>query len=222
MANVTEKRWIKIEEELKFLQKQLSNFSGVKLSQTNEGRSKKFQDIVIEMDPNYKSLAVKFLAAKLGQDTHYSCHVHSTIPPKTRIPQDFWPESDPNQKRLQSKLALTLIWKPVGLDPILKFTNRPLIKGEVNICRYLSRLLNCEFYDTCPHWIDQQLDLLHQLQHNLDKAAVLAKSLSLCKRPKILAGRVTLADICFASIHFRVSQISSAAPNFVPVPQIKA
>lgn len=190
----------------------------------NEG----FTDLVIEMDPSYPSRSIRFLANELSQEmsVQYSTHVHSTISNSAKIPMDFWPESSPKQRRLEQKLGLTLIWKPVGLDPILK-TSKIVIKGEVNICRYFCRfspILQTKYYkdNNLLHWIDYQLDALHQLAHaQADATKVsLAKEMSLCKRPGSLKGVVTLADLCFASVHFRNVK-PSISSMFVPVPEIK-
>lgn len=242
LASVTENRWIKIEEQLNFLQKQLNNIQGGVSNQTFKSAPNKtpenFLDIVIEMDPEHKSQAVKYLALKLSQvnTVYFSSHIHSTQVKGSPPPIDFWPESsDSNKKRLQHKLGLTLIWKPVGPDAVLKMgnpTKSQVIKGEVNVCRYLCRLMNSNFYEKANpspavvHWIDYQLDALHQLLHcNFEGNIMpqLAKEMSLCKRPQALTGVVTLADICYASISFRIRRVKSQAclaSTFVPVPDL--
>jgi len=241
LASVTENRWIKIEEQLNFLQKQLNNIQGGVSNQTFKSSpnktSENFLDIVIEMDPEHKSQAVKYLALKLSQvnTVYFSSHIHSTQVKGSPPPLDFWPESsDSNKKRLQHKLGLTLIWKPVGPDAVLKMgnpTKSQVIKGEVNVCRYLCRLMNSNFYENSSnpavvHWIDYQLDALHQLLHRNFEGDImpqLAKEMSLCKRPQALTGIVTLADICYASISFRIRRVKSQAclaSTFVPVPDL--
>ena len=105
---------------------------------------------------------------------------------------DFWPESDPNKARLQHNLALTLIWKPVGVDPILKpnSTRLPIV-GEVNIYRYFSRLFGLfEYENSAVNWIDSMLDALHAILHGNENVKNLVK----CERPPILKNVITVAD----------------------------
>ena len=132
---------------------------------------------------------------------------------------DFWPESDPNKSRLQHKVALTLIWKPVGVDPVLKpnSTSLPII-GEVNIYRYFSRLFGLfEYENSAVNWIDSMLDLLHAILHGNENV----KNLVNCKRPNVLKNCLTVADVAFASFCFRVKEMKSLSNNFVTIPDLK-
>ncbi len=224
---MTEKRWIQIEEQLQFLQRQVNNLAqrkNVTLSKgagtKNQENHPQFRDIVIQMDPKNPSLAIKFLSQQIGQDkkVFYSTHVHCSVQNGSKIPMDFWPETKPNQKRHESDVGLTLIWKPVGLDPVLKLGSKNAdILGEVNICRFLCRLFNNNLYESCPnlHWVDDQLDLLHSTLHN--HSEIVTKS-----RPQNLKGVVTLADVCFASFVLGLKHLKKSAPLFVPVPEIKS
>jgi len=222
---VTEKRWIQIQDKLDFLQSQIQKISqirGLKLASKPTPKSlNKFQDIVIEMDPDYISKGIAYLAQKLTSVTsvYFACHCHSSLLKK--YPLDFWPESDPNKSRLQHKVALTLIWKPVGIDPILKPDPRgqPIL-GEVNIYRYFSRLLGIfEYENNCNlHWIDAQLDGLHAILHGSQAKNCIAS----LQRPSNLPKNViTVADVAFASLCFRVKEIKSLSANFAPVPELK-
>ena len=120
LASVTEKRWTQIQNKLDFLQKRLNVLTkqcGLAVPSTPINKTNKFQDIVIEMDPNHASKGIAYLAQKLVEKTtvFFACHSHSSL--KSKTPMDFWPESDPNKSRLQHKVALTLIWKPVWIGP---------------------------------------------------------------------------------------------------------
>ena len=209
----------------------MPSFSSISASRTS-----KFTDYVIEMDPNYPSEATRILVQKMASKfkIYFSCHVHSTEI-CSKIPQDFWPESDPNKGRLEHDFGLVLIWKPIGLDARLKF--KPLksdIWGEVNIGRYFCRLfgpLENLIYDSNQFWIDSILDSLHQISHsdNPEIRSAFVKELCLSKqRPKSLIGLLTLADLCFASIIYRSKKggeknaLAQLSSMFVPIKEIKS
>ena len=223
LAAVTEKRWVRIQDKLEFLQSQIHKISqnrGLKLASKPTPKSlNKFQDIVIEMDPDFICKGIAYLASKLASVTsvYFACHSHSSL--LKRNPMDFWPESDPNKSRLQHKVALTLIWKPVGLDPILKpnSTSQPIL-GEVNIYRYFSRLFGIFDYENCHvNWIDAQLDGLHAILHGSQAKNCIA----LQRPPNLPKNVITVADVAFASLCFRVKEIKSLSANFAPVPELK-
>ena len=223
LASVTEKRWIRIQEKLNLLQKRVNVVTqkcGLTVPSMPKPKTNKFQfqDIVIEMDPNHASKGIVYLAQKLTEKTSvfFACHTHSSL--KSKHPMDFWPESDPYKSRLQHNVALTLIWKPVGLDPILKSGGKQPILGEVNIYRFFSRMFGLFEYESnsAVHWIDSQLDGLHCILHG----AATAKSLA-CKRPPMLNNVITVADVAYASLCFRVKEIKSLTSNFVQVPDLK-
>lgn len=219
LASMTEKRWIDIQKQLDVLQKQLNKVSPATATPVvPKPTPPPFRDIVIEMDPKKASQAVRYLATQLAQkhSVHFSSHIHSSVV-NSKIPLDFWPENvDSNKQRLQNDFALTLIWKNVGgTDPVLKTQSTP-IYGMTNICRYLCRLGLNDLYETCksPHWVDMQLDFMHQLVHS-DNPSEITKAMALCKRPLSLKNVTTLADICFPSLNFRMSRDLDI---FVPVP----
>ena len=219
LASVTEKRWVQIQDKLDFLQSQINKISQkCGLKSTKPKSLNKFQDIVIEMDPNHISKGIAYLAQKMTSVTSvfFASHSHSSL--LSKCPMDFWPESDPNKSRLQHKVALTLIWKPVGLDPILKpnSTRQPIF-GEVNIYRYFSRLFGIFEYELNVNWIDAQLDGLHAILHGQTVKNCIANQ----QRPPNLNNVITVADVAFASLCFRVKEIKSLSANFAPIPELK-
>lgn len=241
LALVTEKRWIGIQEKLEVLQKRINAIASSHGMETNMKSSSatstftEFKDIVIEMDPDFPSRSALFLAKKLAESTQvlFSCHVHSTLTDcKKKVPVDFWPSSDPKIGRLSNKLGLTLIWKPVGLGIALKSSpTGHHVKGEVNVARYLSRLLSkltsaTNFYQEFSpnvHWIDLQLDLLHQVSHSDSKTrANLLHQMSQQKRPNNIDNQITLADILYSSMRCcrQYSDLASVK-CLISVPDIK-
>jgi hypothetical protein len=234
LASVTEQRWINIQEELNQLQKKVNQLCSQRgLSQSSpvkrcsENKKAAFKDLVIEMDPAFMAKSVIYLALKLAQlvDVHFSSHVHSSVEAKT-VPQDIWPLSDPSKSRLSHQMALTLIWKPVGLDPVLKSSPTvPVVHGEVNIARYFGRLLDLGLYETSPNvnWVDQQLDSLHQLAHSAREAKyrpTLAKAMAKVKRPSTMTA-ATLADVIYASMFSRSKDLAPIlSTTFVPIPDL--
>ncbi len=183
------------------------------------------------MDPGNASGAVRYLVNKIAEvnDVHFANHLHSST--ISKLPHnllDFWPSPNPCKSRLENQLGLTLIWKPVGIDPVLKVgssTESPNIVGEVNILRYFSRLSLANLYEECPcqSWVDQQLDYFHELLHMPEKDArarmILAKQMSKAsKRPSSLKGVPTLADVMFSSMAKKFKDIEPVLKSlYLPV-----
>jgi len=232
LALVTEKRWLDIEEQLKFLQKQVQNIcdqkglniqdisKGLPIKQTTSGLNNTFKDVVIEMDPKFPSQSIVYLAKKLSQvkEVIFASHVHSSVVAGSRVQfKDFWPKCQNGLKsRLEYDLALTLIWKSVGPEPIMKFSGSPTcskVVGEPNILRYLARLQgtgnNDPLYPETSfsvNWIDSQLDDLYGLKSG---SSNLAKSIASNKRPQSLNSTITIADIYYHFNHKNLPELKN-------------
>ena len=238
LALVTEKRWLDIEEELKFLQKKVQKLcdqKGLNIQDISKGGLPKqtsagsglnstFKDVVIEMDPKYPSQSIVYLAKKLSQvkEVIFASHVHSSVViggAGSRVVQlkDFWPKSRQNdnlKSRLEHDLALTLIWKSVGAEPIVKCSaglTSSKVVGEPNILRYLARLLgtgsNDQLYPETSfsvNWIDSQLDDLYGLKSGINLAAM---SIASNKRPQSLNSTITIADIYYHFNHKNLPEL---------------
>ena len=239
LALVTEKRWLDIEEELKFLQKKVQKLcdqKGLNIQDISKGGLPKqtsagsglnstFKDVVIEMDPKYPSQSIVYLAKKLSQvkEVIFASHVHSSVViggAGSRVVQlkDFWPKSRQNdnlKSRLEHDLALTLIWKSVGAEPIVKCSaglTSSKVVGEPNILRYLARLLgtgsNDQLYPETSfsvNWIDSQLDDLYGFKSgilNLAKSSIASN-----KRPQSLNSTITIADIYYHFNHKNLPEL---------------
>ena len=240
LAVVTERRWDKIEKQLQHLTKEVEKLTGTPIDASSSLNSRStnsiaFNDLVIEMDPEHAALGVQIMAQKLAQncDVYFATHQHSSL--KAKLPGnlwDFWPSpSDPNKSRLDYQLCLTLIWKPVGCDAVLKLsstTKATPVMGEVNVLRYLSRMTSAtsKLYEDAHGcaWIDQQLDSFHEFLH-LDcedsRAKIWrAKEIAKCQRPRSLEATVTLADIMFTSVAQKCKEVEPVLKSqFVSVSQ---
>ena len=243
LALVTEKRWLDIEEQLKFLQKQVQNIcdqkglniqdisKGLPIKQTTSGLNNTFKDVVIEMDPKFPSQSIVYLAKKLSQvkEVIFASHVHSSVVSTGNRVQlkDFWPKCQNGLKsRLEYDLALTLIWKSVGPEPIMKCSGGSScskVVGEPNILRYLARLQgtgnNDPLYPETSfsvNWIDSQLDDLYGLKSG---SSNLAKSIASNKRPQSLNSTITIADIYYHFNHKNLPELKNIKldHNFISI-----
>jgi len=97
-------------------------------------------------------------------------------------------------KNTNVDLSLTIIWKTIGLDPIMVLPRMHKILGMVNIARYLNRLIeqvdtNILKYETngllYASKIDLYLDKIHCVLHDTD----ISRSLKLCKKLHYIMGK---------------------------------
>ncbi|XP_015603146.1 aminoacyl tRNA synthase complex-interacting multifunctional protein 2 isoform X2 [Cephus cinctus] len=107
-------------------------------------------------------------------DLRITTHVHSTV-------VDAVPELPISRKRSISNIIINtaLIWKNVPeLELVLSPVRGHPLLGEVNLLRYLSRLITIYNYENidCPGEIDAILDLCHRLPYensSKEKQAIL-------------------------------------------------
>ena len=193
MLNITENRWNEIENKLENiscrvsrLRKQLGLKPGVlniEPMQPSNGRVMK--DVVIHADPEFPPYSVQFLLAALSQiaSVWSSVHIHSSL---TELPyhlNDFFEVEggEAEKNRSNCKLGITIIWKALMKDPILVTHPAKQVSGEVNIVRYLCRILeehssissvltHSMKYDSLSSiqasQVDDKLDKIHQITHS--------------------------------------------------------
>jgi len=128
--------------------------------------------LVIEADPSNLPASLQILVRSLTTQpkirTQLTVHTHSSL--KTTVPEHWLQSSVVTGSRLDNKLNLTWIWKPVG-SPIAKVVNRVAtgdICGEGAVARLLARLFECwsgiPFYENFDYntaaQIDEWIDLL--------------------------------------------------------------
>ncbi|CAL1262670.1 unnamed protein product [Larinioides sclopetarius] len=195
-----EKSQLKIIQKLEDLKEKV-----LKLKQefgvASENNLGKFQDIVVKANPKSPPLSIWILYNLFAQSTptRLVTYKHSSL---KVIPEDI--------KQLQNSsssnscnLSLTIIWRDgdkdheMMIDPI----HQGMIEGEVNIVRYLSRLLSLtdESDPVLSTQIDNWLELVHSSVihgNNKDRQGAL-KSLNshLGKAAFLVGDSHTIADI---------------------------
>lgn len=161
----------------------------------------KFQDIVIKANPESPPLSLWAFYHIFSQSTSVRLvsYIHSSL--------ITIPEFVQNVQNLVStepcKVSLTLIWRngnkdhEMMIDPI----NQGIIEGEVNIARYIARLLNFN-YETdaiLSTQIDEWLEIAHSsIIHGGNKerqSALKSLNCHLGKATYLVGNSVTLADI---------------------------
>ncbi|XP_054710903.1 aminoacyl tRNA synthase complex-interacting multifunctional protein 2-like [Uloborus diversus] len=195
-----EKRQLSIIEKLEGLKEKVMQMKK-ELNVTTHQPLPKFQDVVIKANPDSPPLSLWILYQMLSQSMPVKLvtYLHSSL---LHLPE--------NVKNLQnvsnsesSQISLTVIWREgnkdheMMIDPV----HQGIIEGEVNIARYISRLLFLN-YDEDPisaTLIDDWLEVAHSsLIHgnNKDRQAAL-KSLNshLGKNSFLVGNSLTVADI---------------------------
>ncbi|XP_076624115.1 phenylalanine--tRNA ligase alpha subunit isoform X1 [Colletes latitarsis] len=143
------------------------------------------QKLVIFCNPSYP---IKFIESFCGLmkphiSINVSMHTHSSI---QHLPNDlatFCSEYRNNDQDID--LDLTIIWKQIGIDPIMRLPGMHQILGEVNIARYLNRLI--ESYNPrilryesngalYANQIDYYLEKVHSMLHGHELKGIQKKS----------------------------------------------
>ncbi|XP_017891034.1 phenylalanine--tRNA ligase alpha subunit isoform X2 [Ceratina calcarata] len=133
------------------------------------------QKLIVFCDPKHP---VKFIEqfvrhVKPYVNIHVTSHVHCNVRYFPRGMSNFCAEyRDLDQN---ADIRLTIIWKEIGIDPIMQLPGMHEIMGEVNIARYLNRLIEHCY----PHLlryeskgalyaneIDNYLEMLHSFLHD--------------------------------------------------------
>ncbi|CAN8002478.1 unnamed protein product [Ixodes hexagonus] len=184
-------------------------------------------DVVLGASPSQPPFSLWPLKRLLSERRRVllSCHVHSSV---SSLPQRIgdlsrlYDESSNGQPRSFYDLALTLVWKQVDGDcelmvnPLLQVA----ISGEVNLIRYVGRLLDPSYESVGPvgatevdHWLDQAH---HGLLHgkNKERQAVLkALNAQLGSSHYVLGSSLSLADIALWSAVLQTDLLAGAPSN---------
>ncbi|KAG7208281.1 hypothetical protein KM043_014524 [Ampulex compressa] len=132
------------------------------------------EKLLIFCDPEYPLRFLEPLFDLLQQhiDISVSMHIHSTV---TVLPDDVtdfcarYQNADKN-----AHLSVTIIWKVIGVNPIMHLPKMHTIMGQVNIARYLNRLIELKWPNLLPYetfgslyanQIDSHLDRIHVMLH---------------------------------------------------------
>ena len=207
-----EQRWDSILQQLEDLQTQLKD---LRKSEMFQDDNSKVLDLVIHADPHYPPYSA-FVLLKLiafRYKVNVTTHIHSSV---SNVPENFnlIVNRPINFCSTGSKLNLMLIWKKVGKDPIL--VQCPIsngnVAGEVNIARYLNRLLEQRpepfiVYeskgDIHGSQVDTWLDFVYKSvvrgSNKINSSAVNSLANVLNKQEWLAGSSVTIADICLWS-----------------------
>lgn len=181
-----------------------------KIKQVAEKLSKrpKFfkRELVIFCDPKHPIYFIEPFLQFISPYFHVSVstYVHSTV---ANLPDELASFGLFHfSKNANVDLSLTIIWKTIGLDPIMVLPRMHKILGMVNIARYLNRLIeqvdtNILKYETngllYANKIDFYLDKVHCVLHDRDTS----RSLKLCKKSRYVMGKdISIIDFILEHI----------------------
>jgi hypothetical protein len=210
-----EQRWNAIISQLEALHAELQE-----LQISSAGTENVFQEaddknieFVILSDPHYPPYSVVILSKLLAgrYRTEISTHVHSSVSVISSDLQSFF--NVPLDSGTGSYVKIKLIWKNVGKDPLLIQCpiSNGTIAGEVNIARYLNRLLEQRpdpvlvyeskgevFGGQVDTWLDCIYKSVIHGSNEVCSGIIPALSAVLSKQDW-LAPSMSIADICFWS-----------------------
>jgi len=181
-------------------------------------------DVVISADPSQVPLSLLILCSQLCENfaVLQATYVHSSVSGTVPASLQNLLSSNGSLKRANAQIAITLVWKKVTNGPhlIVDPTQQTPIMGEVNIARYLMRLLQpgCDLSNIVKATqIDELLDLaqLQLLNGNTKERAAGVRSLnsSLGKSDWLLGGEPCMADAIVWSAIQQSGQAASPPSN---------
>lgn len=193
-------------------------------------------DIVITADPRRPPYSLRVLAKCLADTYTLSCmvHTHSTIKEVSEKLQKFW-GNEYSRDRSSSEVCLRLVWRQEGDSPLEQMpalSVSPLaatqIRGENNIARYLTRLIevksstlrlyenleNLEQVSLVDKFIDDASKQLVQGSSKEKAAYIRELNLWLSSRSPYLTGSsLSLADPFMLSTLHQLRLLESAPTN---------
>jgi len=234
--NINGKRWDNIEQKLQNIAARIAaiNPSLTTTTTTSNNNSStttaSIRDIVISADPQKPPHSLKFYAQVLSKKFPvFTCvHAHSSV--KSKIPgelMDFLaPTSSKNLERGQAKYVITLIWKASSsqqqLPSVMSDPSKPAIVGEVNVGRFLTRIVEAESVDGGLEMslrsaaqqakLDEMLDRIHAISS--DPKAVKAVLTSVGKNGFLTSGNTTIADLHLLSLCKQNDVITKSNPSY--------
>lgn len=132
------------------------------------------QKLIIFCDPKYP---IQFFESFLYRTKPYfnvriTTYIHSSLQHFSNSLLTFYSEYKNSNEDVQ--VDLTIIWKEIGIDPVMKLPGIHNILGEINIARYLNRLVETCYpylmqYETngalYANEIDSCLEKIHCILH---------------------------------------------------------
>lgn len=180
--------------------KQTTNYPSEKLSFPN-------QQFIIFCDPNYPIYFIEPLLrlVKPYFNVSVSTYVHSTV---TNFPNELAEFcSDFSSMNAYANMSLILIWKTVGIDPIMVLPEMHRIQGIVNVARYLNRLIELSNVNVLKYErngplyankVDTYLDKIHCTLHGIKNNTISQK---IHKKSRYVMGDdISIIDLILESI----------------------
>lgn len=168
-------------------------------------QSGKLLDLVVSVDPDTVPLSLLVLLSQLSSQYHIltTTYVHSSATTTPDRLRNFLQNGAHTSPRSNFQIALSVVWKKVPNGPRLMVspTQQTHIEGEVNVARYLGRLLQPAYDGSSivqATQIDEILDTVQQqlIRGNKERAAVL-RTLNawLGKSQFVVGSSLSLADV---------------------------
>ncbi|XP_069694366.1 phenylalanine--tRNA ligase alpha subunit-like isoform X2 [Periplaneta americana] len=208
-----ELRWDSIHLQLQALQTELQSLRlRYEKSKSYSQAPDKDLDFVILSDPRHPPYSLVVLL-KLLLNTYrveISEHIHSSVSDISSELRSLF-KGVGNNEGAGCCIKVTLIWKMIGKDPLLTLSpvSNNNIVGEVNVARYLSRLLEQSpsplvVYESqgelYASQVDMWLDCIYKsVIRGENKSALPAITAVLTTQCWLLGNSVSLADICLWS-----------------------
>ncbi|XP_020708753.2 phenylalanine--tRNA ligase alpha subunit [Athalia rosae] len=202
-AELLEKRLDKILLDLEELQQDFPRILGSQ-------KSVEKRNLVIFCDPTRPLYSVEILLTIISKiySIFLTVHTHSTVGVLPQGLLEFCKKSEKAASPEACDITITIVWKSVGVDAILKTDQAHELIGEVNIARYLNRLIesrdkNILEYENGSYSyadkIDTALDEIHRAIHSnsIDEITLLH---SKSKTRYILGNKISVVDIVWDSV----------------------
>ncbi|XP_015512836.2 phenylalanine--tRNA ligase alpha subunit isoform X1 [Neodiprion lecontei] len=202
-AEQLEERLDKILLELEQLQKELP-----RVGRSTTTFEKK--NLVIFCDPSRPMYSLETLLSLINEfhSVFVSTYTHSNVAVFPQELRDFCSKFKKSTNADTADITVTIVWKIVGVDPILKLNQNHEIVGEVNIARYLNRFIEAEcrnileYESTSAAYadkIDSALDKIHGIihgatRHKLDTMQIKSKT------GYIIGSKLSIVDIVWNSV----------------------
>lgn len=132
-----------------------------------------------------------------------STYIHSTVRNLPKKLVGFC--SDFSNTSMDTNMHIILIWKTIGIDPVMELRGMRKIAGIVNIARYLNRLIELTdvkvltYERDGPFYannIDFYLDRIHCALHGVDNNILCPVP----KTPYVLGPCISIVDVILESI----------------------
>ncbi|KAK2589335.1 hypothetical protein KPH14_007883 [Odynerus spinipes] len=164
------------------------------------------QKLIIFCDPHYPIYSLEKILhlAKPFLKVIVSTYTHSSVMELPIGLQNFCSNFQSMDK--DDLIEIVLIWKTIGIDPIMQSSNMFELKGEVNIARYMNRLIESQKSDILVYEsngplyankVDFYLEKIHSILHEVsnDQLSRIFKRL-----PYMLGESISVVDIVLDSI----------------------